>query len=75
MKQFAKLKREEFDKAVRDELVTIEEFSDRVQTSPSYISRIGSKSPSSCRCSLKFSRRILNGFNGKYRFDDLFFWA
>lgn len=75
MKQLAKLKRSDFHRAVRDELLTIEEFASKVGTSPNYLSRISSESPSSCRCSLKFARRVLEGLNGKYRFNDLFFWA
>tara|TARA_R100000656_G_scaffold123332_1_gene99771 strand:- start:101 stop:334 length:234 start_codon:yes stop_codon:yes gene_type:complete len=76
MQQLAKLKREEFHKAVRDKLITIEEFADKIGTSPSYLSRISSDSPSSCRCTLKFSRRVLEGLNWEYsRFNELFFWA
>lgn len=75
MQQYAKLKRDEFSKAVREELITIEEFAETININQSYLSRIDSESRSGCRCTVKFVRRVLKGFDGKYTFDDLFFWA
>lgn len=75
MTKMAKLKVEEFDEAISNELKTISEFAKEIGTSQSYLSRIKSTSDTHCSCSSKFARRVLQGFNGKYRFDDLFFWV
>lgn len=75
MRRYAKLKRMEFSEAVGSELLTIEEFANKIGAHACYLSRLSSDTRSGCRCGKKFIRRILDGFNGKYVFDDLFFWA
>lgn len=79
-RKFAKLKREEFHEALRELLLTMEEFADKADTNQSYLSRISSSSPSSCRCGKKYARRVLDALNElhgieRYVFDDLFFWV
>lgn len=75
MKKFAKIKREAFGNALAEMIITQEEFARIIGSDQSYLSRLSSDSPSSCRCGKKFVRRVLDGFNGKYKFDDLFFWV
>lgn len=75
MKRFAKIKRDEFANAVGEDLLTINEFSEKIGIHPSYLSRLSSDTKTGCRCGKKTVRRILSGFNGRYEFDDLFFWA
>lgn len=75
MNKFAKLNRTFFVNALAESLLTQEEFAISIGSNTSYLSRLSSSSPSSCRCGKKFVRRVLAGFGGKYKFDDLFFWA
>lgn len=75
MIKFAKLKREPFGNALADKLITQEEFAKIIGSDQSYLSRLSSDSPSACRCGKKFVRRVLDGFDGKYSFDELFFWV
>ena len=75
MRKFAKIKREKFHDAVAMELTSIKKFAAKIGVNSDYLSRLSSTTPSSCRCTPEFASVILNGFDGKYRFDDLFFWA
>lgn len=75
MPKLARLKKKEFHEALAEELLTLEEFAEKIGSNQSYLSRIYSESPSGCRCGKKFIRRVLDGFDGKYRFNDIFFWV
>tara|TARA_R100000656_G_C3891525_1_gene116690 strand:- start:287 stop:520 length:234 start_codon:yes stop_codon:yes gene_type:complete len=75
MKKLAKLKRDVFHDKLRDELITMSEFAEKIGTHESYLSRLSSSAPSGCRCERRFVRRVLEGFCNKYKFDDLFFWV
>ena len=74
MEKFAKLKREEFAIALSKVLMTQGDFAVSIGSSSSWLSRLGSDKE--CyKCGVKFIRRVLDGFKGKYNVDDLFVWV
>jgi|6_EtaG_2_1085325.scaffolds.fasta_scaffold319949_1 hypothetical protein len=74
MKKFAKLKQEAFVDALNKDLITQGEFAEKIGSNQSYLCRISSDSPSGSRCSIKFIRRVLQGFKVNYGLDDLFYY-
>lgn len=74
MPKLAKIKGPEFEAALGDMLMTMSDLAEKIGSDKSYLSRIKSNRDP-CGCSVKFVRRILNGFGNKYKFDDLFFWS
>ena len=67
-----KLREEEFNLAIKKELLTVGQFAEIIGTSGSYLSRVCLSARNGGSCSPKIARRILDGFKGKYKIDDLF---
>jgi len=72
----AKLKEEAFFRALKAELLNQKEFSIKIGSqNPQYISKLSNPKHSDITASPTYVKRILDGFSGKYTFDELMYWV
>lgn len=74
MNNVAKIDRQKLKMILREELLTITSLSEKAGTSRVSISQLSSKNKK-FKASPDMCKKILNAFDGKYKFDDIFYWV
>lgn len=70
----AKIITDNFSRALEDQLISHREFAKKIGTTKDWLFKLKSTNLK-YKCSPSFCRRVLDGLDNKFEFNDLFYWV